>query len=93
MAGRVARRIVVRGLVQGVWFRADTRARAVVLGLTGWIRNRDDGRVEAHVEGDLEAVDGLITWIREEGPPRARVIGVEVTDADVIGATHFDVAR
>jgi acylphosphatase len=76
----VARRIVVHGLVQGVFFRDSCRREAEHLGVTGWVRNADDGSVEAHVEGPPDAVAALVDWAHA-GPRRARVDRVEVHDA------------
>jgi len=69
--------LVVRGRVQGVWFRGSMQDEARRLGVAGWVRNRPDGTVEAEVEGTREAVDGLIAWARH-GPPGARVADVRV---------------
>ena len=71
----VARRFLVSGRVQGVGFRYFTRAAAVREGVTGWVRNLDDGRVEALVEGETTAVDRVEQAIRT-GPPGARVDAV-----------------
>ena len=71
----VARRFLVSGRVQGVGFRYFTHAAAVREGVTGWVRNLDDGRVEALVEGDAPAVDRVEQAIRN-GPPGARVDSV-----------------
>ncbi len=76
----VARRVHVTGLVQGVFFRAWTAEHARQLGVTGWVRNADDGSVEAHVEGPPDAVAALVDWAHE-GPRRAHVDRVEVHDA------------
>jgi acylphosphatase len=73
------RRIVISGRVQGVFFRDSVRARAEALGLAGWVRNRDDGTVEAVFEGNGDAVAAALSWC-ETGPPRARVDGVVVGD-------------
>lgn len=70
-------RIVVRGRVQGVFFRAETRERAHSLGLAGWVRNNRDGTVEAVFEGDRERVDSMLAWCRR-GPALADVRDVEV---------------
>jgi acylphosphatase len=72
-------RVLVTGRVQGVWFRESTRERASALGLTGWVRNLRDGRVEALFEGEREAVDAALDFVRE-GPRLARVVSVEVVD-------------
>ena len=74
----VRRRVVVRGRVQGVFFRDSCRRVAHDLGVTGWVRNRADGSVEAHVQGDARAVDRLIDAC-VSGPPGSRVERIEVT--------------
>jgi acylphosphatase len=75
---RVARRFVISGRVQGVGFRYFTHDVAIREGVTGWVRNLPDGRVEARVEGEREAVDRVERAIRS-GPPGARVDSVSVT--------------
>ena len=69
----------VRGRVQGVWFRASTRAAAERLGLRGWVRNLSDGSVEAHLQGDVRSVDEMVAWCRV-GPSGASVSAVELVD-------------
>ena len=69
--------VVVRGSVQGVFFRVETRNRARSLGLAGWVRNARDGTVEAAFEGDDERVESMVEWCRR-GPAGARVEDVEV---------------
>ncbi len=93
MAGPVdtdmkAVRAVVRGDVQGVGFRDATRRLARELGAMGWVRNGEDGCVLVHVEGPEPAVEGLVAFLRE-GPPAARVAGVEVEPAKVEGHEQF----
>jgi acylphosphatase len=70
---------VISGLVQGVFFRQSTRQRARELGLTGWVRNRFDGKVEALFQGQAEVVDEMISWCHQ-GPPGAQVTAVETVD-------------
>ncbi|BDZ51832.1 acylphosphatase [Frondihabitans sucicola] len=91
MAGTVARRVVVRGLVQGVGFRYWTVREASRLGIVGTVTNRADGSVEAVVEGPAEAVERLVGWFRDGGAPSARVDAVEVADAEPTGASSFDI--
>lgn len=67
---------LVSGRVQGVFYRASTRAQAQPLGLTGHARNLPDGRVEVHAYGSPEALDALERWLWQ-GPPAAEVEGVE----------------
>ena len=86
----VARRVVVHGRVQGVFFRDSCRREAVRAGITGWIRNEPDGSVGAMFEGPARAVDELVAWCRE-GPPHARVERVDVTETRPGGAAAFDV--
>jgi acylphosphatase len=70
--------VIVRGRVQGVFFRDGTQEQARALGVAGWVSNRVDGSVEAVFEGPRPAVERAIEWCRA-GPPRAQVDGVEVT--------------
>jgi acylphosphatase len=83
-------RVVVRGRVQGVWFRETCRRQALAAGVSGWVRNRPDGEVEAAFEGEREAVERMVDWCRT-GPPRAVVTGIEVTDEPLIGDEGFRV--
>jgi acylphosphatase len=69
-------RLIIEGMVQGVWFRDSTRKKAKELGVYGWVKNREDGRVEVLAEGDAEAVDRLIAWCHK-GPPQAVVRSVK----------------
>ncbi len=78
----IARRCLVSGRVQGVYFRASARQQAQALKLTGHARNLPDGRVEVLVTGPTAAVTQLINWLAQ-GPPSARVDGVEVIEMDV----------
>ena len=73
----VTRRLVITGLVQGVWYRESMRQTAESLGVTGWVRNRRDGSVEAVVQGQAAQVEAIIAWSRQ-GPPQARVKDVAV---------------
>lgn len=75
-----ARHLVVHGRVQGVGYRDAAVQAAFTLGVTGWVRNRGDGTVEAHVQGDAGAVDRFVEWCGR-GPPLARVSRVEAIDA------------
>jgi acylphosphatase len=79
------RHLLIHGQVQGVWFRESMRQEAQRLGVTGWVRNRMDGSVEAVVQGSLEPVETITAWARR-GPDRARVehmdIG-EIPDTEV----------
>ncbi|AVR69165.1 TPA: acylphosphatase [Pseudomonas aeruginosa] len=82
----------VGGWVQGVGFRQSTRDEAERLGLDGWVRNLEDGRVEVLWEGEEEQVKALQRWL-ERGPRRARVAGVEVEALPLQGIAGFIVRR
>jgi acylphosphatase len=86
----VRKRVVVSGWVQGVWFRESCREQAVAAGVSGWVRNLSDGRVEAALEGTEPAVDRVVRWCHG-GPRRARVEAVEVTTEEPVGETGFGV--
>jgi acylphosphatase len=86
----VARRVIVRGHVQGVFFRDSTRRRAETEGVAGWVRNRADGAVEGWFEGPAEAVERLVAFARR-GPRGADVREVEVHDAEPSGLEGFQV--
>ena len=77
MSDRVRAEIVVRGRVQGVFFRASAQQEGLRFGLTGEVRNLPDGSVEAIVEGDKKAVEEFAAWCRR-GPPSAEVEDVQV---------------
>jgi acylphosphatase len=83
-------RVRVHGRVQGVFFRADTRARAQSLGLAGWVRNAPDGSVEAVFEGKAERVDSMVEWCRH-GPAGAIVDQVETVREEPTGESGFRV--
>jgi acylphosphatase len=76
--------------VQGVFFRDSTRRTAETRGVAGWVRNRDDGAVEAWFEGDPDAVEALVRWVRT-GPSRAEVTGVDVEDTTPDGLAGFEI--
>ena len=76
----VSRRYLIGGRVQGVGFRFFTEAAAAREGLSGWVRNLPDGRVEIEIEGDAEAVERFERNVRR-GPPGARVSHVQVDAA------------
>lgn len=83
-------RVIVSGSVQGVGYRYTARMIADEVGVTGWIRNRRDGTVEAEVEGGSDRVDEMLAWMAE-GPPGSRVESATVTDAAPRGDRGFEV--
>ena len=72
---------MIRGRVQGVFFRRSARAKARELGLLGWVRNAEDGNVEILAEGEPEKIDEFLKWCRE-GPPFAKVDSVTVEEQE-----------
>ena len=72
-------RVTVEGRVQGVFFRACTKAEAARLGLAGWVRNRADGSVEAEIEGEAAAVKKMVQWFHQ-GSPGAAVTAVHLAE-------------
>lgn len=85
--------IWISGKVQGVYYRVSMAKKAKALGLTGWVRNADDGRVEAFAQGAEEAVDAIIAWCHE-GPVLAKVEEVELRKArQDYKVVAFDVLR
>jgi acylphosphatase len=86
----IRRRVVAHGRVQGVFFRDATRERARSRGVAGWVTNRSDGAVEAVFEGEPDAVDSMVRYVRE-GPGRADVADVEVHDEAPEGLGGFEV--
>jgi acylphosphatase len=87
---RVRKRVRVSGHVQNVWFRDATRSEAERLGLSGWVRNLTDGRVEIEAEGPFDAVETLAVWAHA-GPPRASVREVEVETIPTSGGSGFEI--
>ena len=86
----IARHASITGRVQGVFFRAWTQQQADALGVTGWVRNCPDGRVDVHVEGQDSAVEAMIDRLRR-GPPAADVDDVRLWDAEPCDFDDFEV--
>lgn len=86
----VRRRVRAHGEVQGVFFRQSVRRAAAAAGVSGWVRNCDDGTVEAVFEGDPAAVEDLVETCRR-GPGQASVTRLDVTDEPAEGSAGFDV--
>jgi acylphosphatase len=85
--------VMISGKVQGVWFRASTKQQAKQFGVTGWVRNTSDGRVEAVFQGDDAKVDELLSWVHQ-GPPLAQVDNVQVNPQKLEETfAHFQVKR
>ena len=86
----IRRHVIVRGLVQGVFFRDSARRLAQRHGVSGWVANRADGAVEAVFEGEADAVERLVAFSRK-GPRGAQVNSVEVTEEEPEGFSGFAV--
>lgn len=85
-------RLTIRGRVQGVWFREATRIEAQRLGVSGWVKNCQDGSVEAVLEGTEGPVREMETWCHQ-GPPAARVTEVLSSEEPAAGEHGFRVLR
>lgn len=85
----IARHLLIRGVVQGVGYRNAMMLTAGKLAVNGWVRNRHDGSVEAHLEGEAAAVETLLAWSRQ-GPRGARVSEVVATEAQPAGHRGFN---
>lgn len=83
-------RITITGKVQGVFYRKSAHARAVALGLSGWVRNLDDGRVQAEVQGEPYGVEQFIQWCLK-GPDLARVTAVDTEIAPLQPEKGFQI--
>lgn len=91
MENKIRAHAIITGKVQGVFFRVETKYAAESFGLTGWVRNKMDGSVEAVFEGEETDVEAMLSWC-QTGPPRARVSKVDVIRQDYTGAFDaFDV--
>lgn len=86
----IRRRVIVHGLVQGVFFRDSTQRLAERHGVNGWVSNRPDGAVEAVFEGDPDAVERLVAFSRQ-GPRGAEVDSVQMTEEEPEGLVGFAV--
>lgn len=86
----VARDLVIHGRVQGVFFRDTLRRVAEDAGVSGWAENRDEGTVEAHLEGPSDAIQRVVAFCRE-GPDRADVASVDVSEGSAQGVSGFEI--
>ncbi|MDF1591080.1 MAG: acylphosphatase [Desulfobacterales bacterium] len=92
METKSRRRVIIRGRVQGVFFRMETQRAADRHGVFGWVKNRADGAVEAVFEGDTDKVDAVIDWCRQ-GPRHADVKGVDIQEENYTGEfKEFNIA-
>lgn len=87
-----AKKYYLKGLVQGVFFRKYTQAKAQALGLSGWVRNRSDGTVEVLAQGSAEKLEELRQWLWQ-GSPASEVGSVTEEDQAPFEATEFTIER
>jgi len=90
MSDVTAVHLFVQGRVQGVFYRASAHKKAEALGLTGWVKNCDDGSVEIHAEGNKAKLEELIAWCRK-GPALAKVSNVDLSWVEAEGLHSFDI--
>ena len=82
--------IIVYGKVQGVWFRAGSKEKAGELGIFGWVKNRPEGTVEIHAEGEKSQLEKFMAWCHK-GTPAANVISLEINPNPLQNLTSFDI--
>ena len=82
--------VKILGRVQGVWYRASTKQKAESLGIKGWVRNTNDGCVEAVFEGEGSLVDEMISWCRQ-GPPMAQVENIDIKTQNLSNFEGFKI--
>ena len=90
MSDRTRAHVFVSGTVQGVYYRANTRDTAQEMDVDGWVRNLDDGRVEAVFEGPEDAVESMVEWCHD-GSPAAEVADVDVEYEAPTGEDGFEI--
>lgn len=81
---------LVKGRVQGVFFRAETKAMAERLGVRGWVRNTTEGHVEVLICGSEDSIAEMKSWLLQ-GPPRARVDSLEIQDCSAENVQGFEI--
>lgn len=82
--------LVIKGKVQDVFYRASSQIKAKSLGITGWVKNTDEGHVELLGSGSTEDIEALITWCKQ-GPPQAIVTDVIITSKDEVEFRGFEI--
>ena len=88
---KICVRAIIHGRVQGVFFRMETRKAAQRIGVFGWVKNKEDGTVEALFEGEKERVDSVLEWCRK-GPPLSEVEKVSLSREEFTGNYNsFDI--
>ena len=82
--------IIVHGRVQGVWFRAGAKQKAGELGILGWVKNRPEGTVEIHAEGEKSQLENFISWCRK-GTPAANVTSLDLSPISLQNFKSFEI--
>ena len=82
--------IIIYGKVQGVWFRAGSKERAGDLGIFGWVKNRPEGTVEIHAEGESFQLENFIAWCHK-GTPAANVTSLDIKPIQLKNFTSFEI--
>lgn len=85
-----ARHLIIKGKVQGVFYRVSARKAARELGIVGWVKNMPDGSVEAYISGKDQELDDFVAWCRK-GPPDATVSDIIITTAPTITINDFTI--
>ncbi|MCT7950412.1 acylphosphatase [Ancylothrix sp. C2] len=89
---KIRTHLIISGKVQGVGYRYYTAQQAKQLGITGWVKNLPDGRVEAIFEGNKQAITDMINWCHQ-GPPAAEVTEVTINHEKPQGCNQFEINR
>ena len=84
--------LLIKGKVQGVFYRASARDKAMELGITGWVKNTPDGNVEIVASGDKESLEKFIEWCHK-GPSRALVTGLTMKEMDTNNFSDFQILK
>jgi acylphosphatase len=85
-------KVIVSGKVQGVYFRASAKQKALNLGVNGFVRNESDGTVLLEIEGEQAAVTSMVNWCKH-GPGLARISNYEITDEVAKNYVSFDIKK
>ncbi|HZI02300.1 MAG TPA: acylphosphatase [Flavisolibacter sp.] len=88
----LTKHILIKGKVQGVFYRVTAKDAGTALGIKGWIKNTADGHVEACISGKEEAIESFINWCWK-GPKDAEVIDIEIKESDYQSFSHFEILR
>jgi acylphosphatase len=88
----ITKHVLIKGKVQGVFYRATAKEVGTALGIKGWIKNTSDGHVEACISGKAESIDAFIAWCWK-GPEDAKVIAVEIKECNHQSFSRFEIIK